>query len=50
MNIIGKKNWYFIFSGLILIPGFISFLLIGLNLSIDFTGGSRMILFFPKKV
>lgn len=42
MDIIGKKNWYFIFSLVLIIPGIISLSLWGLNLSIDFTGGSRL--------
>lgn len=42
MDIIGKKNWYFLFSGLIIVPGIISLIIWGLTLSIDFTGGSRM--------
>src|SRR5258706_5990324 len=42
MNIIGRKNIYFAISLLVIIPGLISLLLYGLNLSIDFTGGSRM--------
>ncbi len=50
LDIIGKKNWYFLFSLLIIIPGLISMSLWGLNLSIDFTGGSRMILLLPQKV
>lgn len=50
LNIIGKKNWYFAISLLMIVPGVISLLLWGLNLSIDFTGGSRMTLLFPKPV
>ena len=50
MNIVGKRNWYFAFSLLIIIPGVISLLLWGLNLSIDFTGGSEMSLSYPQKV
>jgi preprotein translocase subunit SecF len=50
LNIIGKKNWYFLFSLLMIIPGLISLFTWGLNLSIDFTGGSRMILILPQKV
>ncbi len=42
MDIIGKKNWYFLFSGLIIVPGIISLIIWGLTLSVDFTGGSRM--------
>ena len=41
MNIIGKKHWYFIFSGVIIIPGIVSLILFGLRPSIDFIGGSR---------
>lgn len=42
MDIIGKKNWYFLISLLVIIPGFISLVLWGLNLSIDFTPGSKL--------
>lgn len=49
MNIIGKKYWYFAFSLLIIIPGTISLFLYGLNLSIEFTGGSRLTFSFPKE-
>lgn len=42
MNIIGKKNWYFLFSALVIIPGFLSLWVFGLRLSIDFTGGSLL--------
>src|SRR6185312_420696 len=50
MNIVGKRNWYFAFSLLIIIPGVISLFLWGLNLSIDFTGGSEMVLSYPIQV
>ncbi|MBI5123285.1 protein translocase subunit SecF [Candidatus Roizmanbacteria bacterium] len=50
LNIIGKKYWYFLISLLVIIPGTISLFLWGLNLSIDFTGGSRMTLLFPQAV
>lgn len=50
LNIIGKKIWYFLFSLLVIIPGVISLFLWGLHLSIDFTGGTRMTLMFPKTV
>lgn len=49
MNIIGKKYWYFILSGLVIIPGVISLFLFGLRLSIDFTGGT-LLEFRVKKV
>ena len=50
MNIIGKKYWYFIISTIIIIPGLISLFLYGLNLSIEFSGGSRLTLTFEKDV
>jgi preprotein translocase subunit SecF len=50
MNIVGKRNWYFAFSLLIIIPGVISMLLWGLNLSIDFTGGTNITFTYPEKV
>lgn len=42
MNIIGKKNWYFLISLFIIIPGIVSLFLYSLNLSIDFTPGSKL--------
>ncbi len=50
LDIIGKRNWYFAFSLLIIIPGVISLFLWGLKLSIDFTGGSRIVLQYPQVV
>ncbi len=50
MNIIGKKYWYFLFSLIIIIPGVISLALYGLNLSIEFTGGSNFAFSFPKEL
>lgn len=37
---INKKNIFFLFSGIIIIPGLISLILFGLKPAIDFTGGS----------
>src|SRR5438552_1769788 len=39
-DIVGKKRWYFLFSALITIPGLIFVLLVGLDPTIDFTGGT----------
>ena len=50
MDIIGKKYFYFALSLIVLIPGLIALLLWGLNLSIEFTGGTRSSLVFPQKV
>lgn len=50
MNIIGRKKIWFAISLLVMIPGLISLALFGLNLSIEFTGGSRMSVSFPNQV
>ena len=50
MNIIGKKYWYFLISLVVIIPGIISLVLFGLNLSIEFTGGSNITYSFPSAV
>lgn len=50
MNIIGKKYWYLLISLIVIVPGIISLILFGLNLSIEFTGGSRLTLSFEKNV
>lgn len=50
MNIIGKKYFYLLISLIVIIPGIISLILFGLNLSIEFTGGSRLTLTFEKNV
>src|ERR1035437_9439938 len=46
-DIIGKRNWFFLFSGLILVPGLIFIILTpltggkqGLQFSVDYTGGT----------
>ncbi len=50
MDIIGRKKIWFAISLLVMIPGLISLALFGLNLSIEFTGGSRMSVSFPQEV
>jgi preprotein translocase subunit SecF len=50
LNIIDKKNWYYLLSLLVIVPGVVSLLLYGLNLSIDFTGGTRIAYQFKKPV
>jgi preprotein translocase subunit SecF len=46
LRIIQKRNWLFILSGLILIPGLVYLGLYGLKLGIDFTGGTSMTVTF----
>lgn len=48
MNIIGRKNLFFIISGIVIIPGLVSLFLFGLKLSIEFTGGSRIELLYKN--
>jgi preprotein translocase subunit SecF len=50
INIIGKKYWYFLISLIVIIPGIVSLVLFGLNLSVEFTGGSNFTLAMPAKV
>lgn len=50
MDIIRKKYWYLAFSLLFIAFGVIAIFLWGLNLSIDFTGGSRITLAFKNTV
>lgn len=50
MNIVGKRKIWFVISLLIMIPGLISLALFGLNTSVEFTGGSRLLVVFPKEV
>jgi preprotein translocase SecF subunit len=46
-DIIGKRNWFFLFSGIVVVPGLIFILLtpltggaVGLKFSVDYTGGT----------
>ncbi len=40
IDIVGNRKWYFLISGLIVLPGIIALLLGGLRLGVDFTGGT----------
>jgi SecD/SecF fusion protein len=58
LNIVGKRAWYLLFSGLIIVPGLISMIIppgwaslnSGLDLGIDFTGGSVLNISFERPV
>lgn len=50
INIVGRRNWYYAISLLVIIPGIISLIVYGLNLSIDFTGGTRIAYNFNRPV
>lgn len=49
-NVVKKRYWWFALSLLIVIPGIISFLLQGLNLGIDYKGGTMLDVTFNKAV
>lgn len=49
-NIVKKRYWWFALSLLFIIPGIISLCLQGLNLGIDFTGGTMLEVTFNKAV
>jgi preprotein translocase subunit SecF len=49
-NIVKKRYWWFAISLLIIIPGIISFFMQGLNLGIDYKGGSMLDLTFNQTV
>ncbi len=40
LDLVGKRNRWFLISILLLVPGLISLIFNGLNLGIDFTGGT----------
>ncbi len=51
MDFVGKRNWFFLFSFIVILPGVV-FLIInpGLRAGIDFRGGSTMTLAFSSPV
>jgi preprotein translocase subunit SecF len=50
MNIVGRRNWYFLLSLAIILPGMISMALFGFRLGIDFAGGDQYNLAFTRPV
>lgn len=50
IDIMDKKKWYFAFSGLIVAIGAVALITWGLNLGIDFTGGTLIELSFNEKI
>ena len=50
MDIVGRRNWYFLLSLAIILPGIISMAFFGFRLGIDFTGGDQYNLAFSQPV
>jgi preprotein translocase subunit SecF len=50
MNIVGRRNWYFLLSLAIILPGMISMAVFGFRLGIDFAGGDQYNLAFTRPV
>ncbi len=50
MDIVGRRNWYFLFSLAIILPGIVSMAFFGFRLGIDFSGGNQLTLKFNQPV
>jgi preprotein translocase subunit SecF len=50
MNIVGRRNWYFLLSLAIILPGIVSMAFLGFRLGIDFAGGDQYNLAFTQPV
>lgn len=50
IDIVNKRNWFFLVSILLLIPGIISMIAFGFNMGIDFSSGTLMTLRFEPNV
>lgn len=50
MDIVGRRNWFFLLSLAIIVPGIISMLFFGFRLGIDFQGGDQYNLAFTQSV
>lgn len=48
LDIVGKRYWYFLISGLIILPGLISLILFGLKPGIDFSSGTVITIRFSQ--
>lgn len=49
LDIVGRRNWFFALSLLIIIPGLVAIVTRGFLLGIDFAGGTELTLYFQNK-
>ncbi|MBI2287462.1 MAG: protein translocase subunit SecF [Chloroflexi bacterium] len=50
LNIIGKRFWYFLISGIVILAGVIALAIFGLQPGIEFTSGSELTISFTQPV
>ena len=50
MDIVGRRNWYFLLSLAVILPGIVSMALFGFRLGIDFAGGNQLSMKFQENV
>jgi len=50
IDLVGKRNWFFLISAIVIIPGIISLAVFGLKPGVDFSSGTAMTLHFDKTV
>ncbi len=50
MDVVGRRNWYFFLSLLVIVPGILSMAFLGFRLGIDFAGGSQLTVVFKQPV
>jgi preprotein translocase subunit SecF len=50
IDFVGKKNWFFLISAILIIPGMIVLGIFGLKPGVDFSSGTAMTLHFEKEV
>jgi preprotein translocase subunit SecF len=50
IDLVGKRNWFFLISAIVIIPGIISLAVFGLKPGVDFSSGTAITLHFDKAV
>jgi len=50
IDFVGKRNWFFIISAILIVPGLISLAVFGLKPGVDFSSGTAMTLQFDKEI